>query len=74
MEPTLVAQRHRPSNFGNNDPGQRIHYVFASAGYVNGPHRLSLGYGKRRKASSALGVSVGLCLHPMASIAFTSSF
>ena len=62
-------------NFGNNDPGQRIHYVFASAGYVNGPHRLSLGYGKRREGIFCVG---GVCRAVPASngfeIAFTSSF
>ena len=62
-------------NFGNNDPGQRIHYVFASAGYVNGPHRLSLGYGKRREGIFCIG---GVCRAVPASngfeIAFTSSF
>ena len=62
-------------NFGNNNPNQRIHYVYASAGYNNGPHRLSLGYGKRREGIFCIG---GVCRAVPASngfeITFTSSF
>lgn len=62
-------------NFGNNDPNQRIHYVYGSAGYINGPHRLSVGYGKRREGIFCIG---GVCRAVPASngfeITFTSSF
>jgi hypothetical protein len=62
-------------NFGNNDPDQRIHYVYGSAGYIQGPHRLSVGYGKRREGIFCVG---GVCRAVPASsgfeIAFTSSF
>ena len=37
MEPHWFAQRLDQYNFGNNDPKQRIHYVYGSAGYINGP-------------------------------------
>lgn len=62
-------------NFGNNNPDQRIHYVYGSAGYINGPHRLSVGYGKRREGIFCIG---GVCCAVPASngfeITFTSSF
>ena len=29
-------------NFGNPDPSKQIHYLYGSAGYINGPHRLSI--------------------------------
>ena len=62
-------------NFGNNDPDKRIHYLYASAGYINGPHRLSIGYGKRREGIFCIG---GVCRAVPASngfeITFTSSF
>ena len=62
-------------NFGNNDPNQRIHYVYGSVGYINGPHRLSIGYGKRREGIFCIG---GVCRAVPASngleIAFTSRF
>ena len=62
-------------NFGNNNPDQRIHYVYGSAGYINGPHRLSVGYGKRREGIFCVG---GVCRAVPASngfeITFTSSF
>ena len=62
-------------NFGNNNPNQRIHYVYGSAGYINGPHRLSVGYGKRREGIFCIG---GVCRAVPASngfeITFTSSF
>ena len=58
-------------NFGNNDPDKRIHYVYASAGYINGPHRLSLGYGKRREGIFCIG---GVCRAVPASNGFEISF
>ena len=62
-------------NYGNPDPSKRIHYLFGSAGYINGPHRLSLGYGKRREGIFCVG---GVCRAVPASngfeLTFTSSF
>lgn len=62
-------------NFGNNNPSQRIHYIYGSAGYINGPHRLSVGYGKRREGIFCIG---GVCRAVPASngfeVTFTSSF
>lgn len=62
-------------NFGNNDVDNRLHYVFASAGYNAGPHRLAIGYGKRREGIFCVG---GVCRAVPASngleFTFTSSF
>ena len=62
-------------NYGNPEPSKRIHYLFGSAGYINGPHRLSLGYGKRREGIFCVG---GVCRAVPASngfeFTFTSSF
>ena len=62
-------------NFGNNDVDKRIHYLYGAAGYINGPHRLSVGYGKRREGIFCVG---GVCRAVPASngfeMTFTSSF
>jgi len=62
-------------NFGNRDVSKRIHYLYGSAGYINGPHRLSIGYGKRREGIFCVG---GVCRAVPASngfeVTFTSSF
>ena len=62
-------------NFGNPDETKRIHYLFGSAGYINGPHRISIGYGKRREGIFCVG---GVCRSVPASngfeVTFTSSF
>tara|TARA_B100000427_G_scaffold328651_1_gene342303 strand:+ start:105 stop:1829 length:1725 start_codon:yes stop_codon:yes gene_type:complete len=62
-------------NFGNPDEAKRIHYLFGSAGYINGPHRISIGYGKRREGIFCVG---GVCRSVPASngfeVTFTSSF
>ncbi|MDA9835592.1 DUF6029 family protein [Flavobacteriales bacterium] len=62
-------------NFGNPDESKRVHYLFGSAGYVNGSHRLSIGYGKRREGIFCVG---GVCRAVPASsgleVTFTSSF
>lgn len=62
-------------NFGNPDEEKRVHYLFGSAGYVNGSHRLSIGYGKRREGIFCVG---GVCRAVPASngleVTFTSSF
>ena len=62
-------------NFGNNDEDKRIHYLYGAGGYINGPHRLSVGYGKRREGIFCVG---GVCRAVPASngfeMTFTSSF
>ena len=62
-------------NFGNSDESKRVHYLYGSAGYINGPHRLSIGYGKRREGIFCVG---GVCRAVPASsgleVTFTSSF
>ena len=62
-------------NFGNPDEAKRVHYIFGSAGYINGSHRLSLGYGKRREGIFCVG---GVCRAVPASsgleMTFTSNF
>lgn len=62
-------------NFGNPDPAARVHYLYGSAGWINGPHRLSIGYGKRREGIFCIG---GVCRAVPASngfeVNFTTSF
>ena len=62
-------------NFGNPDPNQRVHYVYGTVGRIEGAHRLSIGYGKRREGIFCIG---GVCRAVPASngfeIPFTSRF
>ncbi len=62
-------------NFGNPDESKRVHYLYGSAGYINGSHRLSVGYGKRREGIFCVG---GVCRAVPASsgleVTFTSNF
>ncbi|MEY5044299.1 MAG: hypothetical protein RJA19_1526 [Bacteroidota bacterium] len=62
-------------NYGNPDPGARVHYLYGAVGRTDGPHRLSVGYGKRREGIFCIG---GVCRAVPASngfeITFTSSF
>jgi hypothetical protein len=62
-------------NYGNADPEARVHYLFGAVGYVDGPHRLSVGYGKRREGIFCIG---GVCRAVPASngfeVNFTTSF
>ena len=62
-------------NFGNPNPSERVHYLFGTIGYINGAHRLSLGYGKRREGIFCVG---GVCRAVPASngfeITYTTSF
>jgi hypothetical protein len=58
-------------NFGNPDPDLRVHYLFGTVGYINGAHRLSLGYGKRREGIFCIG---GVCRAVPASNGFEVSF
>jgi len=62
-------------NFGNPDPEARVHYLYGAVGRIDGPHRLSIGYGKRREGIFCIG---GVCRAVPASngfeINFSSSF
>jgi hypothetical protein len=62
-------------NFGNSDSDARVHYLFGAVGRIDGPHRLSIGYGKRREGIFCIG---GVCRAVPASngfeVNFTSSF
>ena len=62
-------------NFGNPDESARVHYLYAAVGRIDGPHRLSIGYGKRREESSALAGFAARYPHQMGSrVNFSSSF
>lgn len=62
-------------NYGNNHEDQRIHYYFASAGYIKGASRIQVGYGRQRAGIFCVG---GVCRNvPAASgltVSITSSF
>jgi hypothetical protein len=62
-------------NYGNPVENLKLHYVYFSAGYTNGPHRISLSYGKQRAGIFCVG---GVCRTVPASNGFalsiTSSF
>ncbi len=45
-------------NYGNPKEDKRIMYLFGTVGYINGPTRISLGYGKRREGVFCIG---GVC-------------
>ena len=62
-------------NYGNPVENLKLHYFLVSAGYTNGPHRISLSYGKQRQGIFCVG---GVCRVVPASngvaISITSSF
>lgn len=62
-------------NYGNPVENLKLHYFLFSAGYTNGPHRISLSYGKQRQGIFCVG---GVCRVVPASngvaISITSSF
>ena len=62
-------------NYGNSDPGQRIHYFLVNAGYTYNTARISLSYGRQRAGLLCVG---GVCRYvPAASgatLTITSSF
>lgn len=45
-------------NYNNPDVAKRIHYYYASVGYVSGPTRISVGYGRQRQGIFCAG---GVC-------------
>jgi len=62
-------------NYGNPVEKLKLHYFLVSAGYTNGPHRISVSYGKQRQGIFCVG---GVCRVVPASngfaISITSSF
>lgn len=62
-------------NYGNPDSDYRIHYPYATAGYIFGPSRLTVGYGKQREGLFCVG---GVCRTVPATngltVSFTTSF
>ncbi|MBL7921171.1 MAG: hypothetical protein JNJ40_12710 [Bacteroidia bacterium] len=62
-------------NYGNPEANLQLHYFLISAGYTNGPHRISLSAGKQRAGIFCVG---GVCRNVPASngiaISITSSF
>jgi hypothetical protein len=62
-------------NYGNPDPKLKVHYYLGSVGYNQGPHRITLSYGKQSKGIFCVG---GVCRQVPASngltLSITSSF
>lgn len=62
-------------NYNNPDISKRVHYYFGMIGYVNGPTRISLSYGRQRQGIFCAG---GVCRFVPASsglsISISSSF
>lgn len=62
-------------NYGNKYAEDRIHYYFASAGYVKGTNRIQMGYGRQRAGIFCVG---GVCRNVPAAngltLSITSSF
>jgi len=62
-------------NYNNPDPSLILHYPLLNAGYMSGPHRISVSYGKQRAGIFCVG---GVCRNVPASnglaISITSSF
>lgn len=62
-------------NYGNPVENLKLHYFLVSGGYTNGPHRISVSYGKQRQGIFCVG---GVCRNVPASngfaISITSSF
>lgn len=62
-------------NYGNNKSEKQIHYYYATAGYVKGANRVSIGYGRQRAGIFCVG---GICRTVPAAngitLSITSSF
>ena len=58
-------------NFGNPDESAQVHYLYGAVGRIDGPHRLSIGYGKRREGIFCIG---GVCRAVPASNGFEVNF
>lgn len=57
-------------NYGNPDEKKRVHYLFASFGYINNANRIQLSYGKQREGILCVG---GVCRNVPAMNGFTLS-
>jgi len=57
-------------NYGNPDSEMQLHYFIGNIAYVQGPHRISLGYGRQREGLLCVG---GVCRQVPASNGFTLS-
>jgi hypothetical protein len=55
-------------NVGNPIESQQIHYLLGTAGYIKGPHRFSIQYGRQRAGVFCVG---GVCRQVPASNGFT---
>jgi hypothetical protein len=55
-------------NYGNPDEDLRLHYYTAAVAFVEGPHRISLAYGRTREGLLCVG---GVCRQVPASNGFT---
>jgi len=55
-------------NYGNPDKDMRLHYYTAAMAFVQGPHRISLAYGRQRQGLLCVG---GVCRQVPASNGFT---
>ncbi len=62
-------------NYGNPIENQQVHYLLGTAGYIKGPHRFTLAYGRQRAGVFCVG---GVCRQVPASngltFSITSSF
>jgi hypothetical protein len=62
-------------NYGNPIENQQIHYLLGTAGYIKGPHRFTVAYGRQRAGVFCVG---GVCRQVPASngltFSITSSF
>jgi len=55
-------------NYGNPEENMQLHYYTASVAFVQGPHRISLAYGRQREGLLCVG---GVCRQVPASNGFT---
>jgi hypothetical protein len=55
-------------NYGNPDDDLKLHYYTAAMAFVQGPHRISLAYGRQREGLLCVG---GVCRQVPASNGFT---
>jgi len=55
-------------NYGNPDKDMQLHYYTVAAAFVQGPHRISLSYGRQREGLLCVG---GICRQVPASNGFT---
>ncbi len=55
-------------NYGNPDEDMQLHYYTAAVAFVQGPHRISLAYGRQREGLLCVG---GVCRQVPASNGFT---